>query len=79
MIRKRTSQLYILLSLILFSISQIVTSQVFDRVENAVGLGVLRENNGFAVADYDQDNDLDLFVVAFKVEAPARSLFATHK
>ena len=70
MIRKRTSQLYILQSLILFSISQIVTSQVFDRVENAVGLGVLRENNGFAVADYDQDNDLDVFVVAFEVEAP---------
>ena len=78
MIRKRFQQLFISLSFIIF-FPQILASQIFDSVENAVGLGVLRENNGFAVADYDQDNDLDLFVVAFKVEAPARSLFATHK
>ena len=70
MIRKRFQQLFISLSFIIF-FPQILASQIFDSVENAVGLGVLRENNGFAVADYDQDNDLDLFVVAFKVEAPA--------
>ena len=69
MIRKRFQQLFISLSFIIF-FPQILVSQIFDSVENAVGLGVLRENNGFAVADYDQDNDLDLFVVAFKVEAP---------
>ena len=42
----------------------IVTAQTFNRVEAVVGLGVLAENNGVAVADYDGDNDLDIFVVA---------------
>lgn len=42
----------------------IVTAQTFNRVEAVVGLGVLEENNGVAVADYDGDNDLDIFVVA---------------
>ena len=39
-------------------------AQNFERVENTIGLGVLEENNGVAVADYDGDLDLDLFVVA---------------
>lgn len=39
-------------------------SQIFNRVEDIAGLGILEENNGVAVADYDGDNDLDIFVVA---------------
>ncbi|MDN5204240.1 FG-GAP-like repeat-containing protein [Fulvivirgaceae bacterium BMA10] len=39
-------------------------AQFFEHVERNVGLSVLEENNGVAVADYDKDNDLDLFVVA---------------
>ena len=49
-------------------LSQEIVSQSFDRVENTVGLSVLQENNGVAVADYDNDNDLDIFVVANAVE-----------
>ncbi|WP_178984356.1 FG-GAP-like repeat-containing protein [Winogradskyella helgolandensis] len=41
-----------------------VEAQIFDRVEEVVGLGILEENNGVAVADYDGDGDLDIFVVA---------------
>jgi hypothetical protein len=44
--------------------SNLVTAQSFRRVENLSGLGLLKENNGASVADYDGDNDLDLFVVA---------------
>ncbi len=39
-------------------------SQNFNRIEDLVGLGILEENNGAAVADYDGDLDLDIFVVA---------------
>lgn len=41
-----------------------VKAQTFDRIETVAGLGVLEKNNGVSVADYDKDNDLDLFVVA---------------
>ena len=46
------------------SLSQFSLSQSFERIENTAGLGVLQENNGVAVADYDGDKDLDIFVVA---------------
>lgn len=39
-------------------------AQNFDRIETISSLGGLSENNGVAVADYDQDGDLDIFVVA---------------
>ncbi|MBT8272494.1 MAG: VCBS repeat-containing protein [Bacteroidia bacterium] len=39
-------------------------AQTFERVESISGLGILQENNGVAVADYDGDLDLDIFVVA---------------
>ncbi|RNC83455.1 MAG: T9SS C-terminal target domain-containing protein [Winogradskyella sp.] len=45
-------------------------SQTFNRVEDIVGLGILSENNGAAVADYDGDNDLDIFVVAKSPDDP---------
>ncbi|MFK7833004.1 MAG: FG-GAP-like repeat-containing protein [Winogradskyella sp.] len=47
-----------------------ICAQVFERVENTVGLGILEENNGVAVADYDGDNDLDIFVVAKAKDDP---------
>ncbi|MFC0604756.1 FG-GAP-like repeat-containing protein [Winogradskyella pulchriflava] len=54
----------LLLAFTLFLFSFKVSAQTFERVENNVGLNVLEENNGVAVADYDGDNDLDIFVVA---------------
>ena len=41
-----------------------MTSQTFERIESIIGLGNLEDNNGVAVADYDGDLDLDIFVVA---------------
>ncbi len=40
------------------------TSQTFVRAETYTGLDTLEENHGVAVADYDNDLDLDVFVVA---------------
>jgi hypothetical protein len=54
---------FLTMFLVLF-LSNRMVSQNFERVESTVGLGVLEENNGVAVADYDGDNDLDIFVVA---------------
>ena len=48
-------------------------SQTFERVEDIVGLGVLENNNGVAVADYDGDNDLDIFVVAIAKDDSSNS------
>jgi len=41
--------------------------QVFTRMEDAVGFGFSTETQGVAVADYDQDHYLDVFIV---VNAP---------
>ncbi|WP_339625842.1 FG-GAP-like repeat-containing protein [uncultured Winogradskyella sp.] len=41
-----------------------VQAQSFERVETIIGLDILEDNNGVAIADYDGDNDLDIFVVA---------------
>ncbi|MEF3080142.1 FG-GAP-like repeat-containing protein [Winogradskyella poriferorum] len=43
-------------------------AQNFERVETIVGLDGLANNNGVAIADFDGDNDLDIFVVANAVE-----------
>lgn len=53
-------------------ITSIGYAQTFDRIENVVGLGGLEKNNGVAVADYDGDNDLDIFVVANEIENPSK-------
>lgn len=45
-------------------------SQNFERAESIAGLGILEENNGVAVADYDGDNDLDIFVIAKAKDNP---------
>ena len=54
--------------LLFFTSSIFLFGQTFDRIEMVAGLGNLAENNGAAVADYDGDNDLDIFVVANAVE-----------
>ncbi|WP_051229606.1 FG-GAP-like repeat-containing protein [Psychroserpens burtonensis] len=41
-----------------------VNAQVFEQVQGISGLGNLKNNNGVAVADFDNDMDLDIFVVA---------------
>ncbi|APY08943.1 hypothetical protein BWZ20_11845 [Winogradskyella sp. J14-2] len=51
-------------------INSYMGAQNFERVETVVGLQNLAHNNGVAVADYDGDNDLDIFVVANAVENP---------
>lgn len=39
-------------------------SQTFERIEQDAGFGVLLNNQGVATADYDNDGDLDVFIVA---------------
>lgn len=57
-------------------LAYISEGQNFERVEDIIGLEILEENNGVAVADYDGDNDLDIFVVAKAKDNPnsAKSL-----
>ena len=54
---------YLCISCIIL-ISNVIYAQSFERIETIAGFGVLEENNGVAVADYDGDLDLDVFVVA---------------
>ena len=63
MTKQLPSKFYIY-SLIFCLFSYYAQSQNFERVENIVGIDILEENNGVAVADYDGDYDLDIFVVA---------------
>lgn len=57
--------------LVIFLIPIKSNSQIFQKVENSIGLGKIKKNNGFSVADYDKDGDLDLFIVAFEIEDPS--------
>ncbi|MEY8847404.1 FG-GAP-like repeat-containing protein [Psychroserpens sp. XS_ASV72] len=43
-----------------------ISAQIFERAEIASGFQILDKNNGVAVADIDNDFDLDIFVVAVK-------------
>ncbi|MDO1499744.1 FG-GAP-like repeat-containing protein [Winogradskyella maritima] len=56
--------------LFILFISGLSYGQNFNRVEAVVGLDILEDNNGVAVADYDGDNDLDIFVVAKAKDDP---------
>ncbi len=54
----------IIFTVINFFLCSNMSAQVFERIELAAGFGILEENNGVSVADYDGDLDLDIFVVA---------------
>ncbi len=55
----------IIILLVLASITcQSTTAQDFNRSEDVAGIDHLQRGNGVAVADYDQDGDLDIFMVA---------------
>lgn len=54
----------LLLSLILLLFISLSQGQEFIHMEELVGFGLAKENNGVAVADYDLDGDLDVYVVA---------------
>ena len=45
--------------LILFFKFLLISGQNFERVEQKIGLDHIANNNGVAVADFDNDNDLD--------------------
>jgi hypothetical protein len=67
MFRKGLSHSFIcLFSCLLFN--NFLIAQSFNRIEKLSGLGILEENNGASVADYDADNDLDIFVVAKSID-----------
>ncbi len=46
------------------TLSTTLFAQTFEQAQVISGLGSLENNNGIAVADYDNDMDLDIFVVA---------------
>ncbi|MDT0558439.1 FG-GAP-like repeat-containing protein [Ichthyenterobacterium sp. W332] len=53
---------------LLFCFGVLVQSQTFQRAEMISGFAGVTNNNGVAVADYDADNDLDIFIVANAIE-----------
>ncbi|MDG5492540.1 FG-GAP-like repeat-containing protein [Psychroserpens sp. SPM9] len=53
-----------------------LSAQIFEQVQVISGLGDLKHNNGVAVADYDNDLDLDIFVVALNQDVDGEE--ATH-
>ncbi|MGS2727258.1 FG-GAP-like repeat-containing protein [Psychroserpens sp. BH13MA-6] len=62
---RRLYQLFRSIILWCFLISiQATNAQIFEEVQVASGLEILQNNNGVAVADFDNDLDLDIFVVA---------------
>ena len=54
---------YVILLLLLVAVFS-TNAQVFEQAQMISGLGNLENNNGVAVADFDNDMDLDIFVVA---------------
>ena len=60
--KKIVMQSAILLCCFLFPF--FINAQVFERIENNARFPQLLNNTGIAVADYDNDHDLDIFLVA---------------
>ena len=54
--------------LYIFFISHILYSQQFRNITNISDLNEVVGNNGVAVADYDNDGDLDIFIVSARSE-----------
>ena len=50
--------------LYIFFISQIIYSQQFRNITDISDLNGIVGNNGVAIADYDLDGDLDIFIVS---------------
>ena len=48
----------------IFLFSLVLHAQQFRNINNTSDLGLYKNNNGVAVADYDRDGDLDLFIVS---------------
>ena len=64
--------------LYIFFISQIIYSQQFRNITSISDLNEISGNNGVAVADYDQDGDLDIFIVSEDDENISRLLQNTN-
>ena len=54
--------------LYIFFISHILYSQQFRNITNISDLTEVVGNNGVAVAEYDNDGDLDIFIVSARSE-----------
>ena len=54
--------------LYIFFISHILYSQQFRNITNISDLNSFAGNNGVSVADYDQDGDLDIFIVSARAD-----------
>ena len=48
---------------IFFFIINSIFSQQFRDASNYADVNIYEDNNGIAIADYDQDGDLDIFIV----------------
>ncbi|MBT8256925.1 MAG: VCBS repeat-containing protein [Bacteroidia bacterium] len=62
--------IYLLFTFLISAVFSMIYAQSFERVENVTGLEGLSGNGGVAVADYDGDFDLDIFVVAIAKDDP---------
>ncbi len=61
--RKSLYNNYLLAIICCSLISLNMNAQQFRRIETQANLGEISNNNGIAIADYDLDNDLDIFIV----------------
>ena len=68
----------ILLSLLTSCILQASYSQDFIRTETQANLSQIRNTNGVAVADFDQDGDLDIFFTGINNFTPADETTWNH-